>query len=135
MGDPETQSVISRIDNDVVELFSATWEQKLSGIKLHTNPKTAVTVVVASKGYPADYPKGETITGLDSITESTVFQAGTKLLDNETVSNGGRVLTITSLGDSIDQARDKSYKSIEKIEWKSKYFRTDIGNDLKNFTK
>ncbi len=134
MGDPETQSVMSRIDNDLIELFTSTWEQKLSNITLKTNPQTAVTVVVASQGYPGNYSKGEVINGLDAITESMVFHAGTKLADNQIISNGGRVLTITSLGGSIEAARDKSYKSIEKIEWKSKYFRIDIGNDLKNFT-
>jgi phosphoribosylamine--glycine ligase len=133
MGDPETQSVMMRIENDIVELFQATWNQTLSEITLQTNPKTAVTVVVASNGYPGNYSKGESINGLDAITQSTVFHAGTKSSGTEIVSNGGRVLTVTSLGENIEDARRKTYESIEKIEWKSKYFRTDIGNDLKNY--
>ncbi|MDD2563710.1 MAG: phosphoribosylamine--glycine ligase [Salinivirgaceae bacterium] len=131
LGDPETEVIIPRIENDLVELFNAVHQQSLRQQIIKTNEKTAVTVVVASKGYPNDYSKGETIDNLDSITDSIVYHAGTKKENLKTVSNGGRVLAITSIGIDIEEARNKSYKSIDKIGWESKTYRKDIGNDLK----
>lgn len=130
MGDPETQSVMSRLRTDLVELFKLTWDKKLHEASVEHDNKTAVTVVVASQGYPDNYVKGEQIKGLETISDSQVFHAGTKLTDNLILSNGGRVLAITSLGNDIAEARNKCYNSIAKIDWLSKSYRTDIGNDL-----
>ncbi|HOG20701.1 MAG TPA: phosphoribosylamine--glycine ligase, partial [Salinivirgaceae bacterium] len=131
MGDPESQSVMMRLKSDIVEMFKLTWQEKLHNYKVDIDPRTAISVVLASQGYPGNYAKGEAIEGLSSITESTVFHAGTKMSNDTILSNGGRVMAITSLGENISDARKKCYKSIEKINWKSKYYRTDIGNDLK----
>ncbi len=132
MGDPESQSVMMRLKSDIVEMFNLTWQEKLHNYKVEIDPRTAISVVLASQGYPGNYTKGEAIEGLSSITESTVFHAGTKISNDTILSNGGRVIAITSLGENISDARKKCYISIEKINWKSKYYRTDIGNDLKS---
>ncbi|HPW65844.1 MAG TPA: phosphoribosylamine--glycine ligase [Salinivirgaceae bacterium] len=132
MGDPESQSVMMRLKSDIVEMFNLTWQEKLHNYKVEIDPRTAISVVLASQGYPGNYTKGEAIEGLSSITESTVFHAGTKISNDTILSNGGRVMAITSLGENISDARKKCYSSIEKINWKSKYYRTDIGNDLKS---
>lgn len=130
MGDPETEVVIPRITSDIVSLFdgmaNGTLEQKI----VTTSPQTAVTVVCVADGYPDQYQKGDPITGLKLKSESIVFQAGTRTIANQTVTSGGRVLAVTSFGDSIQGAAQKSYKTIENISYKGKYFRTDIGDDL-----
>lgn len=133
MGDPETEVVLPRINNDLIELFMAIHSGTLNNHNLDVIKETAITVVVASKGYPNEYQKGETIKKLETITESTVFHAGTKIEDDQIISNGGRVLTITSFGKNIEEAQIKSYQSIEAIDWKSKTYRKDIGNDLKAY--
>ena len=133
MGDPETQSVMARIKTDLVDLFDAIANKKLKDKKIDIDNRTTVTVVLAAKGYPADYPKGEIIEGLNTIKDSIVFHAGTKSEQNVIKSNGGRVLAITSLGNNIDEAQKKTYANIDKIHWVSKYYRTDIGNDLKKY--
>lgn len=132
MGDPETQSVMPRVKTDLLDIFEAIATKQLKDIKIDVDSRTALSVVIAAKGYPEEYPKGEIIEGLDTITKSLIFYAGTKLEQNIVQSNGGRVLSITSLGESITDAQKKTYDSAGKIRWTSKYFRTDIGNDIKN---
>lgn len=130
MGDPETEVVIPRLENDLVALFQAIAEQKLNEISIHTNPQTASTVVVVSGGYPEDYQKGKEITGFEKVEDSMVFHAGTQEQNGQILSNGGRVLAVTSFGDSIQEATKKSYQNIAKLHFDTMYFRKDIGRDL-----
>ncbi len=130
MGDPETEVVIPRIENDLIEIFLATARQKLHEVQIKTNPKTAATVVVVSGGYPEDYQKGKVITGLEKVEDSLVFHAGTQEQNGQILSSGGRVLAVTSFGDSIQEATKKSYQNIAKLHFDTMYFRKDIGRDL-----
>lgn len=130
MGDPETEVVLPRIENDLVLLFEAVANQNLVAIDLKINPQTAATVMLVSGGYPEDYEKNKPILGLENVEESLVFHAGTKLQDNEIVTNGGRVLAITSFGENLQEATKKSYQNIQKICFDKMYFRKDIGFDL-----
>lgn len=130
MGDPETEVVIPRIKSDLLDLFEGVANQTLSGKIFETDPRTAVTVVMASGGYPEIYEKGKDVNGLDSISDSLVFHAGTTKKDNMIVTNGGRVLAVTSYGNSISEAREKSYESISKISFSKHHYRRDIGLDI-----
>lgn len=131
MGDPETESVFPRIQSDVVELFSHTFNGTLDRVTLEINPQVAVCVMMVAKGYPESYPKGDVIKGIDSVCDSLVFHAGTKMnAENQVVANGGRVICVTSFADNLQDALAKSYSSVEKIEWENKYYRRDIGKDL-----
>ena len=131
MGDPETESVFPRIQSDVVELFSHTFNGTLDKVTLEINPQVAVCVMMVAKGYPESYPKGDVIKGIDSVCDSLVFHAGTKMnAENQVVANGGRVICVTSFADNLQDALAKSYSSVEKIEWENKYYRRDIGKDL-----
>lgn len=131
MGDPETESVFPRIQSDVVELFSHTFNGTLDKVTLEINPQVAVCVMMVAKGYPESYPKGDVIKGIDSVCDSLVFHAGTKMnAENQVVANGGRVICVTSFADNLQDALVKSYSSVEKIEWENKYYRRDIGKDL-----
>ena len=130
MGDPETEVVIPRIKTDLVKLFQAVANEKLNEINLEIDSRTAATIMLVSGGYPEDYDKGKVISGLDSVEDSLVFHAGTKLVDNQIISNGGRVLAVTSLGENFEQATKKSYQNIEKLHFDKMYFRKDIGKDL-----
>ena len=130
MGDPETQVVLPRIKNDLAEMLYATAFGKLDEVKLFVEKKSATTVVAVSGGYPEAYEKGKIITGLPSSTNSTVFQAGTTNNEGEILTNGGRVIAVTSLGDDHKKALKKSYKLLEKISFEGMYFRKDIGFDL-----
>ncbi len=131
MGDPETEAVMLRIDSDLVALMKAAAQGNLGDIELKEDPRTAVTVMVVSGGYPGDYPKGKIITGCENVTDSILFHAGTKI-DNEgqLVTSGGRVISVSSYGNNIAEALANSYASIEKIDYEGKYFRRDIGKDL-----
>jgi phosphoribosylamine--glycine ligase len=131
MGDPETEVVIPRLKNDLVELFLAVANEKLDTITLEVDERSATTVVVVSGGYPEVFEKGKVITGLENITDSIVFHAGTKFENGQIVSNGGRVLTVTSFGDNFEQALKKSYQNIAKLNFDKMNYRKDIGNDLK----
>jgi phosphoribosylamine--glycine ligase len=131
MGDPETEVVIPRLKTDLVELFLAVANEKLDQIALEIDERSATTIMVVSGGYPEEFEKGKVITGLENITDSIVFHAGTKLENNQVVSNGGRVLTVTSYGDNFEEAIKKSYQNIAKLQFDKMYFRRDIGNDLK----
>ena len=131
MGDPETEVVIPRLKTDLVELFLAVANEKLDQIGLEVDERSATTIMVVSGGYPEEFEKGKVITGIENITDSIVFHAGTKLENNQVLSNGGRVLTVTSYGDNFEEAIKKSYQNIAKLQFDKMYFRKDIGNDLK----
>ena len=131
MGDPETEVVIPRLKTDLVELFLAVANEKLDEITLEIDERSATTIMLVSGGYPEDFEKGKIISGLETIEDSIVFHAGTKLDNGNVVSNGGRVLTVTSYGNDFQEAIKKSYQNIAKLNFDKMYFRKDIGNDLK----
>lgn len=130
MGDPETQVVLPRVENDFLEILLALENQSLDKINLKINPDYFSNVVLASKGYPENYEKGFHIKGLNLIEDSIIFEAGTSLTDNKTLTNGGRVLSVVSRDKTFQAALKKSYKNIEKINFVGKIFRKDIGFDL-----
>ena len=130
MGDPETEVVMPRLKSDLVEIFEAIAKQELDKITLEIDERSATTIMIVSGGYPEEYEKGKEITGLDSIEGSLVFHAGTKLENGKVVSNGGRVLAITSYGNSFDEAIKKSYQNINKLHFDKMNYRKDIGFDL-----
>ncbi|MBL4624301.1 MAG: phosphoribosylamine--glycine ligase [Flavobacteriales bacterium] len=132
MGDPETEVVIPRIKSDLVELFEATGNGTLDNYRLEIDERTATTVMLVSDGYPESYEKGKIMTGLDAVTESIAFHAGTKEQDNDVITSGGRVLALTSFGSTMKEALDKSFKSAGLVDFEGKYFRSDIGFDLVN---
>jgi phosphoribosylamine--glycine ligase len=129
-GDPETQVLLPRLRNDLVEVMEAIIDGRLDEIRLEWNPKPAVCVVLASGGYPGSYEKGKVITGIETIPASDdqiVFHAGTVKKDGQAVTSGGRVLGVTSLADSLPSAIDKAYSLVAKIHFDKMYFRKDIG--------
>jgi phosphoribosylamine--glycine ligase len=130
MGDPETEVVIPRLKNDLVELFIAVSNEKLDEVQLEVDERSATTVMVVSGGYPEDYEKGKEIFGLEKVDGSIVFHAGTKTENGKVVSNGGRVLAVTSYGNDYQEAVKKSYQNIEKLHFDTMYYRKDIGFDL-----
>lgn len=130
MGDPETEVVIPRLKSDLVELFLAVANEKLDQATLEIDPRSATTIMVVSGGYPEDYEKGKVISGIESVSDSIVFHAGTKMADGQIVTNGGRVLAVTSYGDNFKEAIQKSYQNIGKLDFDNMYFRKDIGFDL-----
>jgi len=130
MGDPETEVVIPRIKSDFLDLLTATANQSLDTFTLEIDEQAATTVMLVSGGYPSAYENGKTITGLDSIENSVVFHAGTKQINNQIVTNGGRVLAITSFGVDFKEALKTSYQNAEKIKFDGVYYRKDIGFDL-----
>ncbi|MEE4001111.1 phosphoribosylamine--glycine ligase [Tenacibaculum sp. FZY0031] len=131
MGDPETEVVLPRIQSDLVDLFEGVATQTLGEKSYEVTPQTATTVMLVSGGYPEAYEKGKEITGFDTVKDSIVFHAGTTLKDGKVVTSGGRVMAITSFGDSMEAALEKSYKNIDKIAFDQMNFRKDIGFDLK----
>lgn len=130
MGDPETESVIPRIENDLVELFNAVAGKRLKDYQLKISEKNAATVMIVAGGYPGDYEKGKAITGIDNIRRSTAFHAGTVLEGNVVKTNGGRVIAITSLQDTQFEALQSATADAARIYFDGKYFREDIGFDL-----
>lgn len=131
MGDPETQVVLPRIESDLVELFVATAQGRLSEVPIVHKDRFAVTTVLAAEGYPEAPRKGDTIGELPTNTDDLiVFHAGTKSDEGKLLTNGGRVLTVTAMGPSLDAAREASQAAARSIEWKGRYYRQDIGLDL-----
>ena len=130
MGDPETQVVIPRLKNDLVDIILTCLDGKLSGASTLFLDKYCTTVILASDGYPNQYEKGKKITNISDEDESIIFHAGTKLIDDKFISNGGRVLACTGFGSNLSEALNNSYKKANEIVWEDKYFRKDIGKDL-----
>ncbi|NLJ52457.1 MAG: phosphoribosylamine--glycine ligase [Alcaligenaceae bacterium] len=127
LGDPETQPILMRVKNDFVTLFEAATQGKLDQVQIDWDPRSAIGVVLASHNYPADPRTGDIISGLpEDSNEVMVFHAGTKLVDGEVLTSGGRVLCVTALGESIQEARTKAYDAIENIKFDGMQFRKDI---------
>ena len=132
MGDPETEAVLPRIDEDLLEVLKETAEKRIITRPLKVKEETAITVMKVSKGYPGEYTKGIVIKEIDKQNQkdTIVFQAGTKLMENEIVTDGGRVFCVTGLHKEPSVARDKAYSSLKSIEFEGEYYRADIGKDL-----
>lgn len=130
MGDPETEVVLPRLKTDLVELFQKAAMRKLDEAKLEIDERTAATVMLVSGGYPESYEKGMEITGLEKVEGSLVFHAGTSLNGNKVLTNGGRVIAITSFGEDYVEAIKKSYQNVVKLHFDKMYYRKDLGFDL-----
>ena len=134
MGDPETETVMLRLDTDIIDLFEAVANGTLDQCPVTFDPRAAVCVMLVSGGYPQSYKKGYPITGLDKVEGSIVFHAGTALTDGQVVTNGGRVIAVSSYGKNKEEALGKSFKEAQKIAFTDKYFRRDIGFDLEDLS-
>ncbi|MDP2387497.1 MAG: phosphoribosylamine--glycine ligase [Bacteroidota bacterium] len=130
MGDPETEVVIPRIKSDLLELLEAVGKQELDKTSFELDSRIATTVMMVAGGYPEEYEKGHEVSGLDQVKESIAFHAGTKQEGNKVLTNGGRLIAVTSFGYTIQEAVNKSFSSAEKITYTNKYYRRDIGKDL-----
>lgn len=135
MGDPETEVVLHRLENDLLQLLVSCCKTNLHNEVLQVSKETAVTVFLVSGGYPEEFKKGYEITGFVPIQDSTVYHAGTKLSEGKVLSNGGRVIAVTSTGADIKTALQKSMNSAEKIQFTDKYYRKDIGKDLLQYNE
>ena len=130
MGDPETEVVIPRIKSDLLNLFKGIGNGSFSEVDFDISEEVAATVMLVSGGYPESYEKGKEINGFDEVEDSILFHSGTITKDDKIVTNGGRVMSITSFGQDINKAVNKSLQNAEKIDFKGKYYRKDIGFDL-----
>lgn len=134
MGDPETEAVMTRIDGDFALMLSACADGRLNEVAYAKNPKTAVTVMMVSGGYPEAYKKGMKMTGFEKVKDCVAFHAGTAFdAENDVVTSGGRVIAVTAHGNSIEEARGLAYQNVEKIHFEGMNFRHDIGIDLMNY--
>jgi phosphoribosylamine--glycine ligase len=132
MGDPETQSVMMRIKSDFLPLLLACAKGELKNQKIEQDSSYVTTVVMAAGGYPDQYEKGKNIFGLDKVINAQVFHAGTKMKNDQILTDGGRVLAVVGKGSSLLEARTNAYEAVHKIEWESAYYRSDIGIDIQN---
>jgi len=130
LGDPETEAIMPRLQGDFVDLLEGVATQTLAGRQVSTDPRSVTTVMMVSGGYPGKYEKGKIITGLEKTTESLIFHAGSRKADGKILTNGGRVLAISSYGKTFREAGNLSYKNAAMIDFENKYFRKDIGFDL-----
>ncbi len=130
MGDPETEAVVLRLKSDIVDLLEGAANGNLQEKTIELDSRTAVTVMLVSGGYPGNYDKGKKITGLENVSGSIVFHAGTKTAENEILTNGGRVISVSSYGENRKAALAVSYKNAELIQFEKKYYRKDLGFDL-----
>lgn len=135
MGDPETEVVMPRIETDIVELFEAVGNGTLGQKTLQVSAQTCCTVMLVAGGYPGSYEKGKVMTGLDTVEGSLLFHAGTKTSGDAVVTNGGRVIAVSSLGGTKDEALAKSYANAARINYEGRYYRRDIGKDLDAYYK
>lgn len=131
MGDPETEVVMPRLENDLIELIVKMHENKLDEVTVQHDKRAACTIMLVSEGYPGSYPKGRVMTGFDKVNGSIAFHAGTATKDGETVTSGGRVIAITSYGVTIQDALTTSYENAAHIQYEGRYYRTDIGYEFK----
>jgi phosphoribosylamine--glycine ligase len=133
LGDPETEVVLPRLKTDLLALFKAVGEGRLGECSVEFDDRSVCTVIMVSGGYPQAYEKGAEITGLADTTDSIVFHAGTKLDNGKVVTNGGRVLAVSSYGKDFNEALDKSYRNTAILNYDKKYFRSDLGFDLQKY--
>jgi phosphoribosylamine--glycine ligase len=131
LGDPETEVIIPRIKSDLFDLLLGVATNDLASRKIEIDERTVTTVMMVSGGYPGDYKKGKIITGLENVKDSVVFHAGTNVSGDSVVTAGGRVLSVSSWGNSIGEALRTSYRNAELINYEGRYYRNDIGFDLK----
>ena len=128
-GDPETQPIMMRLQSDLVALCEAALDKRLDQVSAEWDARAALGVVMAAGGYPADYRKGDVISGLDvELPDTKVFHAGTKAVDGSAQTAGGRVLCVCALGETVAAAQAKAYERVRSIEWPDAYYRTDIGH-------
>jgi phosphoribosylamine--glycine ligase len=132
MGDPESESVIPRIKSDLVEMFEAAGQNRLSEKSIEFDDNFVASVFLVSGGYPGKYEKGKVITGLDDVGNSVLFHAGTKRDEKSgnILTNGGRVIAVSAFGKTMEEALGKAYEDVRKIGFEGKYYRTDLGKDL-----
>lgn len=126
-GDPETQVILPRLKNDIIDVFNAVIDGRLDRLQLEWDERKAVCVILASGGYPLEYQKGKVISGLDIPGEEIIIHAGTKERNGEIITDGGRVLGVVALGSTYEEAREKAYARAAKIHFEGMHYRKDIG--------